>query len=57
MTGNRQLGPGKVEPCHLRARHEYRTGLVNERRAVDAVYLELTKPVMWSSMVSLEQMG
>lgn len=36
------------EPCHLRAQHEYRTGLVNEVWAVYAVYFDLTKPVTWS---------
>lgn len=45
MTWNREHGFGKVEPCHLKACHEYRTDLVNEGRAVDAVYFDLTKSV------------
>lgn len=36
------------ELCHLRAQHEYRTGLMNEGWAVYAVYLDLTKPGIWS---------
>lgn len=48
MTGNKRDIFGL---CHLRAQHEYRTGLVNEGWAACVVYFDLTKPVMWSPTV------